>query len=61
MEDEGKVWGVEDLTPAERVCKAIKAGVDQFGGTSDLTIIRDGIALLEEELGNGKTIAGQLF
>lgn len=51
VEDEGKVWGVEDLTPAERVCKAIKAGVDQFGGTSDLTIIRDGIALLEEELG----------
>lgn len=51
VEDEGKVWGVEELTPAERVCKAIKAGVDQFGGTSDLTIIRDEIALLDEELG----------
>ncbi|MFD9948461.1 glycoside hydrolase family 3 protein [Nonomuraea sp. NPDC059023] len=27
-----RAWGVEHLTPAERVLKAIEAGVDQFGG-----------------------------
>ncbi len=29
---EAKCWGVEDLTPEERIKKAIDAGVDQFGG-----------------------------
>ncbi len=29
---EARCWGVEDLTPAERVLKALDAGVDQFGG-----------------------------
>jgi len=27
-----KAWGVENLTPAERVRTALEAGVDQFGG-----------------------------
>lgn len=31
---EAKCWGVEDLSAVERVKKAIKAGVDQFGGES---------------------------
>lgn len=29
---EAKAWGVEHLTPLERVQKALEAGVDQFGG-----------------------------
>ena len=35
-----RAWGVEHLTEAERVLKAIEAGVDQFGGESrpDLVI-----------------------
>jgi beta-glucosidase len=29
---EARAWGVEDLTPAERILKVIDAGCDQFGG-----------------------------
>ena len=32
---DGKCWGVETLTEAERHFEAIKAGVDQFGGNND--------------------------
>lgn len=32
---EGKPWGVEKLTVGERHYKAIKAGMDQFGGNND--------------------------
>jgi beta-glucosidase len=32
---EGKCWGVESLTKAERHYKIIMAGVDQFGGNND--------------------------
>ncbi|MXV51328.1 beta-glucosidase [Pedobacter sp. HMF7647] len=32
----GKAWGVEKLTVAERHYKALMAGVDQFGGNSDM-------------------------
>ncbi len=32
---EGKCWGVEKLTVAERHYKVIMAGVDQFGGNND--------------------------
>ncbi|NIY46287.1 glycoside hydrolase family 3 protein [Cedecea colo] len=31
----GMSWGVENLTRQERVVKAIEAGIDQFGGTTD--------------------------
>lgn len=31
---EGRAWGVEHLTPIERVKKSLDAGVDQFGGES---------------------------
>jgi beta-glucosidase len=31
----GMSWGVENLTRQERVVKAVEAGIDQFGGTSD--------------------------
>ena len=32
---DGKCWGVETLTEAERHYEVIKAGVDQFGGNND--------------------------
>jgi beta-glucosidase len=33
---EGKCWGVENLTEAERHYKIIMAGVDQFGGNNEM-------------------------
>ncbi|MGD9929401.1 MAG: glycoside hydrolase family 3 N-terminal domain-containing protein [Mangrovibacterium sp.] len=33
---QGKSWGVETLTEAERHYKAIEAGVDQFGGNNEM-------------------------
>jgi len=33
---EGKSWGVETMTVAERHYKVIEAGVDQFGGNNDM-------------------------
>ena len=32
---DGKCWGVEDLSVAERHYEVLKAGVDQFGGNND--------------------------
>lgn len=50
INDDGKNWGVEDLSVAERVQKAIAAGVDQFGGNS-VDDVRPGVELLIEEMG----------
>ena len=36
----GAPWGVESLTPAARLAKAVNAGVDQFAGVSDLTVLQ---------------------
>ncbi len=36
---EAKCWGVEDLSPEERIKKAIDVGVDQFGGETCPEII----------------------
>ncbi len=33
---QGKCWGVENLSEAERHYKAIEAGVDQFGGNNEM-------------------------
>jgi len=33
---EGKCWGVENISEAERHYKAIEAGVDQFGGNNEM-------------------------
>ncbi|MFY9152058.1 MAG: glycoside hydrolase family 3 N-terminal domain-containing protein [Prolixibacteraceae bacterium] len=33
---QGKCWGVETMTEAERHYKAIEAGVDQFGGNNEM-------------------------
>lgn len=35
----GMSWGVENLTPQERFVKAVKAGVDQFGGVTDSQLL----------------------
>lgn len=51
LEDEGKCWGVEGLSPSERVEKALVAGVDQFGGGSPVKDVREGIALYQSSVG----------
>ena len=51
IEDDGMPWGVENLTPEERVAKALKAGVDQFGGGSVHDIVADGIKLYASQVG----------
>ncbi|WP_193105337.1 glycoside hydrolase family 3 N-terminal domain-containing protein [Brachybacterium sp. FME24] len=34
-------WGVEDLTPAERVGRAVMAGTDMFADTNDILSVRE--------------------
>ena len=46
-----KPWGVEDLTKGERAYKAIKAGIDQFGGVNAIDPILDAYQLGVEEMG----------
>ena len=50
-------FGVDNLTPGERVLKCWKAGVDQIGGQDDLTPLTDGYRLLKEELGEEEALA----
>lgn len=47
----GKCWGVETLTEAERHCKALEAGVDQFGGNNDAGPVLDAYKMLCEKYG----------
>lgn len=51
IDDNGKNWGVESLTPAERAAKALSAGVDQFGGGSPTPAVREGIGILQDSQG----------
>jgi len=46
-----RAWGVEHLTPKERMVKAINAGVDQFGGEYCTDIMLEAVAegLISEE------------
>lgn len=48
-----RAWGVEDLTPAERMAKILDAGADQFGGEKCteilLQLVADGV-VTEERL-----------
>lgn len=41
-----RAWGVEHLSPEERVVRALEAGIDQFGGDFDtslvLNVVKDG-------------------
>lgn len=48
---QGKAYGVDDLTQAERILKAIQAGTDQFGGLNDRDVVLEGYELGVEELG----------
>jgi beta-glucosidase len=51
---QGKSWGVENMTEAERHYKAIEAGVDQFGGNNEMGPVIEayemGVAVHGEEL-----------
>jgi len=51
IDEQGKNWGVEDLSVAERVQKALDTGVDQFGGGSMIDEIRAGMKLVIEDMG----------
>ena len=49
--DGGRVWGVEDLTVAERKLLSIEAGMDRFGGESDVEGMKAAYELGVEEFG----------
>ena len=51
---DGKVWGVENLTMAERHYKVLMAGADQFGGNNDMKPIIDAYAMGVKEHGEAK-------
>lgn len=48
---DGKCWGVEDLSVAERHYECLKAGVDQFGGNNDKGPIIEAYSMWVEEFG----------
>lgn len=48
---DGKCWGVEDLTVAQRHYEVIKAGVDQFGGNNDKGPVLEAYAMWAAEFG----------
>jgi beta-glucosidase len=41
--DVGMPWGVESLPKRERFVKAVRAGVDQFGGTEDSKVLLEAV------------------
>lgn len=47
----GKPWGVEHLSVAERHYKAIKAGIDQFGGNNEMGPVLEAYQMGIEEFG----------
>lgn len=48
---EGKPWGVEELTVAERHYRILQAGVDQFGGNNEIGPVLEAYRLWEKEYG----------
>ncbi|MCR4825244.1 MAG: beta-glucosidase [Bacteroidales bacterium] len=48
---DGKCWGVENLTEAERHYQAILAGVDQFGGNNDKGPVLEAYSMWAREYG----------
>ena len=48
---DGKPWGVELLTVAQRHYECLKAGVDQFGGNNDKGPVLEAYAMWAEEFG----------
>jgi len=57
IEDGERVWGVEDMTVAERHAEAYKAGVNQIGGSSNVEAPAEAFALLCDELGEDEALA----
>jgi beta-glucosidase len=51
---DGKSWGVEKLTLAERHYKILMAGVDQFGGNNDAKPVIDAYLMGVKEFGEPK-------
>ncbi len=51
---DGKSWGVEKLTVAERHYKVLKAGVDQFGGNNDIKPVLEAYKMGVQEMGEAK-------
>lgn len=47
----GKPWGVEHLTVAERHYRALRAGVDQFGGNQDKAPVVEAYAMWVRDFG----------
>lgn len=48
---EGKCWGAEDLSIAQRHYEILKAGVDQFGGNNDKAPVLKAYQMWREEFG----------
>ena len=48
---DGKCWGVEGLTVAQRHYECLKAGVDQFGGNNDKGPVLEAYAMWVDEFG----------
>ena len=48
---DGKCWGVEELSVAQRHYEVIKAGVDQFGGNNDKGPVLEAYAMWVAEFG----------
>lgn len=48
---DGKCWGVEELSVAQRHYECLKAGVDQFGGNNDKGPVLEAYAMWVEEFG----------
>ena len=56
---QGKCWGVEDITVAERHYKALMAGMDQFGGNNVIGPVMEAYDMMVEE--QGQTFADERF
>ena len=48
---DGKCWGVEELTVAQRHYECLKAGIDQFGGNNDKGPVLEAYAMWVAEFG----------
>ena len=48
---DGKCWGVEELTVAQRHYECLKAGVDQFGGNNDKGPVLEAYQMWVDEFG----------
>lgn len=56
---DGKCWGVEEMTVAQRHFECLKAGVDQFGGNNDKGPVLEAYSMWVEAF--GKESADQRF